>query len=265
MVTWKIRGTGVEVTFEKEDDELWRHFQTNGFGIAALDTLQVVEMSRSDVGGIDTFERRRYLSLPETYYVAAIDGVLPMDEPLRELWETFKRSSEEFARHFIVYQHFRCLGWIPKSGLNYGGHYALYRGSAAEFHSEYVVYVQDSENASSWNTIQSLTRIAADVKKTVLLCTVTAATMTTAKTNSLVAGTTSLTFGMYCFHDVPYTVEAIAIRFWDALVADDPKSYHFHPQPLLPKRVKAVKKKNRIKRQKHQLEGGVLVDSGNYS
>lgn len=129
----------------------------------------------------------------------------------------------------------------------------LYRGSAAEFHSEYVVYVQDSDEASSWNTIQSLTRIAADVKKTVLLCTVTIeqATSTIAADQPV----TDLTFGSYSFHDVQYTVEAVAIRFWDAAVADSPESYAFQPQPVLPKRAKAARKKNRTKRPKRQLEG----------
>ncbi|OWZ17782.1 TRNA-intron endonuclease [Phytophthora megakarya] len=251
------KGNGVEVTFEEQDEEMWKYFQTKGFGVA-VNKLPSLE-TESDVGRMATFERSRYLSLVETYYAAAIEEVLPVDEPLRELWETFQRSSETFVTHFVVYQHFRHLGWIPKSGLNYGAHFALYRGSAAEFHSEYVVYVQESENASSWNTIQSLTRIAADVKKTVLLCTVTAASATTETTT----GNTNLTFGMYSFHDVQYTVEAIAIRFWDTSIADDPKSYAFHPQPVLPKKVKSGKKKIRAKPPKHQFKGDMIEGSGN--
>jgi hypothetical protein len=156
------------------------------------------------------------------------------------------------VRHFVVYQHFRRLGWTPRPGLNYGAHYVLYRGSATEFHSEYVVYVQDGEAASSWNTIQSLTRIAADVKKTVLLCTVTRQQVATPATN---APASDLTFGAYTLHDVQHTVEAVAIRFWDASVADSPEASSFQPQPLLPKKATAATKKNRNKRPKRHREG----------
>lgn len=144
-----------------------------------------------------------------------------------------------------MYQHFRQLGWTPKPGLNYGAHYVLYQGSADEYHSEYVVYVQ-LEGVSSWNTIQTLTRIAADVKKTVLLCTVTVALATSTKDDPA-----ELTFGVYVFHDVQYMVEAIAIRFWEASEVDDPQSCTFQPQPILSKKPK----KKRAKRSKHQLEG----------
>ncbi|KAG6977105.1 hypothetical protein JG688_00000689 [Phytophthora aleatoria] len=268
MVTWQAVGDGleVEVTFDAEDEEAWRDFQTKGFGISALNTLPVSvetigkESNVSVAIGSDTLEtkRRRHLSLPETYY-AAIDGVLPADDSLRELWERFKSSSTTFVRNFIAYHHFRRLGWAPKSGLNYGAHYVLYRGSATDFHSEYIVYVQDEEEDSSWNTIQSLTRIAADVKKTVLLCTVTAATRASEESGSV---DTDLTFGVYNFHDVQYTVEAIAIRFWDPSIADGAQSYTFQQQPVIPKKPKTAKKKNRAKRPKRQLEGETLTGSG---
>ncbi|GMF11982.1 unnamed protein product [Phytophthora lilii] len=170
--------------------------------------------------------------------------------------------SATFERNFVVYQHFRRLGWTPKPGLNYGAQYVLYRGSAAEFHSEYVVYVQDSGAASSWNTIQSLTRIAADVKKTVLLCTVTVDQASTtssgasdAGANAVCTSISDLTFGEYIFHGVQYSMEAIAIRFWDVSIADAAESYTFQPQPVLLKKAKAAKKKNRVKRPKRQQEG----------
>ncbi|KAK1944646.1 tRNA-splicing endonuclease subunit Sen2 [Phytophthora citrophthora] len=162
-------------------------------------------------------------------------------------------ASPTFERHAVVYQHFRHLGWTPKPGLNYGAHYVLYHGSAAEFHSEYIVYVQ-LEEVSSWNTIQTLTRIAVDVKKTALLCTVTT-TSTTSTTNY----PADLTFGVYVFHDVQYMVEAVAIRFWDASAADDPQSCIFQPQPVLPKK---KTKKKRAKRPKH-LEGDASTGSKN--
>ncbi|KAE8883413.1 hypothetical protein PF005_g114 [Phytophthora fragariae] len=252
MVAWLVRPgrNEVEVTFDGEDANAWKEFQAKALGIAALKELVAEDerLVQSSANVASETKRRRYLSLVEAYYAAAIEGVLPVDEPLRDLWGRFESSSATFTRHFVVYQHFRGLGWTPKPGLNYGAQFVLYRGSAAEFHSEYVCYVQDNDEASSWNTVQSLTRIAADVKKTVLLCTVTAG----CSSNTAAA---DLTFGSYRFHDVQYTVEAVAIRFWDVSNADSPQSYAFQPQPVLPKKTKTPRKKNRMKRPKLQLEG----------
>ncbi|CAI5735424.1 unnamed protein product [Peronospora destructor] len=260
MVAWKIVAPAneVEVTFDVEDEVAWQTFKTSGYGVAALQNLPM----RLQVSGnvlkalpsveIDTLEvkKRRHLSLPELYYAVAIDGVLRVNKPLRQLWERLKSSSATFPRTFVVYQHFRRRGWIPKPGLNYGARYVLYRGPAAEFHSEYVVYVQDDGETSSWNQIQSLTRIAADVKKTVLLCTVTNEKATAdasiendvrSTVNSPAAGDNDLTFGTYSFHGIRYTVRAIAIRFWDATIANEPRSYTFLPQPILPKKIESTK------------------------
>ena len=170
-------------------------------------------------------------------------------------------SSATFTQMFVTYQHFRRRGWTLQPGLNYGAHYVLYRGSAAAFHSEYVVYVQRDGEAPSWNSMQSLTRIAADVKKTVLLCTVTsekasADAVVPQSSSSLVdspsaASDACLTSGTYSFYGIQYTFEAVAIRFWDASTAGERQSYTFEPQSVLQKRVKSAKRKGYIKHPKH--------------
>ncbi|KAG6618666.1 tRNA-intron endonuclease [Phytophthora cinnamomi] len=263
MVAWLVqpRRNEVEVTFDGEDEAVWEQFRAKALGVGAVGNGKAggigTEEEEVQSGGDAASEtKRRYLSLVEAYYAAAIDELLLADEPLRSLWSRFESSSATFTRHFAVYQHYRRLGWTPKPGLNYGAQFVLYRGSAAEFHSEYVVYVQDGDEAASWNTIQSLTRIAADVKKTVLLCTVAVGqTLNDSSVTAADRPPTDLTFGLYCFHDVQYTVEAVAIRFWDASIADSSQSYAFQPQPVLPKKKKTARKRNRAKRPKRQVEG----------
>ncbi|RLN06144.1 hypothetical protein BBJ28_00004734 [Nothophytophthora sp. Chile5] len=197
-------------------------------------------------------------------------------------WRSFqaKAASPTFARQFAVYHHFRQLGWLLKPGLNYGAHYVLYRGSAAHFHSEYVVYVQDADEPLAWCTIQTLTRIAADVKKTVLVCDVTVASGSSpsligsaegdAKSNESVSEEPGLTYGVYYFHGTQYTVEAVAIRFWDASLATGLSTesllqpYAFQSQPVLlkkPKKPKKPKKRNQTKRPKGQQEAATAASS----
>ncbi|CEG42476.1 tRNA splicing endonuclease SEN2 [Plasmopara halstedii] len=239
MVTWQMLPSGLEteVTFEVEDSDVWTIFQKNSIGIKWQSELSIQHESKV-LKSCERSKRRRHLSLPETYY-AINNCILPYDHSLEELWKKFESSSATFARNLAVYHHFRHLGWILKSGLNYGAHYVLYQGSAATYHSQYIVYVHDEDKAISWNTIQSLTRIAADVKKTVLLCT---ATILSKESNSI-ALDTNPTFGVYSFHDVQYIVEAVAIRFWDASLADESQSFNFQQLSLSPKRMKSARKK----------------------
>lgn len=249
MLTWQMlpHGLETEVTFEVEDDEAWKDFQTKGLGVAgqrelpmSLRTIQ--NEAKVSKGSESEITRKRHLSLPETYF-AVTNSILLYDQSLQELWERFQSSSANFARNLAVYHHFRYLGYTPKSGLNYGAHYVLYQGSIARSHSEYIVYVHDEEKALPWSTIQSLTRIAADVKKIVLLCTVTIATKPDKESNTN-DPETNLTFGKYNFHGIQHTVEAIAIRFWDATLAEKLQSYTFQYPSVFPKKVKPTKRKS---------------------
>lgn len=237
---WTQVGDGVVVTFQR-DASSWQEFCAKGYGVADLQLSGELP--------------RRRLTMAEAFYAAAIARVLPINGSVSELWQRFCSQSDRFPREFAVYQHFRRLGWILKSGLNYGVHYVLYRGSAAEFHSDYLVYSHPETGPVSWHTIQSLTRIAADVKKTLLVCTVeTTISPSTAGSTELddqAAG--QLTFGVYHFFGVDCTVEAVAIRFSDVSTSDD-QSFSFEPQPVLLKQVKKVKKKSKSKRPKFQVD-----------
>lgn len=151
---------------------------------------------------------------------------------------TTTRLNADFQTQFVVYQHFRRLNWRVKSGLSYGAHFVLYRGPATRFHSEYIVYIQETGGSvASWNVVQALTRVAADVKKTVLLCEVTTS-LTLPELSGVDQHTFSLTQGSYEYHGRRFTVDAVAIRFWDigdaSLHAADAAAdaFDFHPQPM---------------------------------
>lgn len=124
--------------------------------------------------------------------------------------------------------HFRRLQWRLKSGLNYGAHHVLYRGPVSEVHSEYIAYLQSDTQPLAWATLQALTRVAADVKKTLLLCQVTKEEGTSAA----VEPESEFLRGVYCIHGHRYTLQASAMRFWDHTAT----SFAFQPQPALHKR-----------------------------
>ena len=53
---------------------------------------------------------------------------------------TIKGLSTLFSR-FTTYLHFRKVGWLPKSGLQYGSDFVLYKNHPSLVHSEYCVII----------------------------------------------------------------------------------------------------------------------------
>ncbi|GMF44290.1 unnamed protein product [Phytophthora fragariaefolia] len=88
MVAWRALpgGAGAEVTFDEEDAAAWKRFQDEAYGVAAVGGIG----SGRDQLLQSSAKRPRFLSLVEAYYAAAIDAVLPVHEPLRDLWGRFE-------------------------------------------------------------------------------------------------------------------------------------------------------------------------------
>ncbi|KAJ0411870.1 hypothetical protein ATCC90586_005965 [Pythium insidiosum] len=155
-----------------------------------------------------------------------------------------RHASPSFRSHLVAALHFRRLGWRVRSGLNYGAHFVLYRGDSDVVHSEYIVYVH-SGGVLQWPIVQSLTRLAEDVKKTVLLCQVE-------DVDDIRAGDDDVHCesprGRDCsprvelasvveLHNRRFRFSGVLIRFWDvATVDDDSQDYAFALQPIVPKK-----------------------------
>lgn len=263
VVTWdpeqQADPSVIAVHLQTEGDDehasAWRYFQSRAYGTAAAtappssaraavpqpEEERIVEKQNA---------RTRLLSLPETFYlVAKADGYLTAPEACgsqKQIWRQFSDANPRFQRQFVVQYHFREQGWLLKSGLNYGAHYVLYRGAASEYHSEYIVYVKgNSQEQLPWAVVQALTRVAADVKKTVLLCDVSVDELQRSGERCSVPST--LTEGDYGFYGQTFHVAAVAIRFMDVAVPDSQQSvgipYAFQPQPILCKQTNKRKKK----------------------
>lgn len=211
-----------------------------------------------------TAARSRLLSLPEAFYTLVATRWLTVPETLGSLvdiWERLSSAAEappqrqqqqqekprlsDFHVHFIAQYHLRELGWTLRSGLNYGGHYVLYRGAASAFHSEYIAYLKAADAPLSWGALQALTRVAADAKKTVLVCDI-ACSGESASTENHHSNT--LVEGEYEFFGRTFRFSAVAIRFWDVAGGDTQTSsgseqlrtFAFEPQPTLSKKPKKL-------------------------
>lgn len=57
---------------------------------------------------------------------------LPLSDPLR--------SDNPFLVNYIIYHHYKSLGWVIKSGIKFCVDYLLYKRGPVFNHAEYVFY-----------------------------------------------------------------------------------------------------------------------------
>ncbi|KAL4915609.1 hypothetical protein BDW62DRAFT_212603 [Aspergillus aurantiobrunneus] len=98
------------------------------------------------------------------------------------------RTDDPFLVSYIVYHHFRSLGWVVRSGVKFGVDYLLYNRGPVFSHAEFAVVVIPSydhsywsetedrkaecagRQARSWWWLHCVNRVQAQVKKTLVVC-----------------------------------------------------------------------------------------------
>ncbi|KAI5309162.1 hypothetical protein KEM55_003910 [Ascosphaera atra] len=95
---------------------------------------------------------------------------------------------DNFIVSYVIYHHFRSLGWVVRSGVKFGVDYILYNRGPVFSHAEFAVivlpsyshpywsadparrlYVEQRTN-KTWSWLHCVNRVQAQVKKTLVLC-----------------------------------------------------------------------------------------------
>jgi len=147
------------------------------------------------------------LSMEEAFFLSYGFGVLTILDPrTREalstqgLFRLFRqlsyfppssaksgRPDDPFMISYVVYHHFRSLGWIVRGGIKFGVDYLLYNRGPVFSHAEFAVMIlpsysdpywsRDAETreyirkkqSRSWSWLHCINRVNAQVKKTLIL------------------------------------------------------------------------------------------------
>ncbi|RVD80528.1 uncharacterized protein DFL_008424 [Arthrobotrys flagrans] len=143
------------------------------------------------------------LMLSEAFFLVYVLGILSVTTadstnplPLPEIFKLFLRYStfpplpessvsltslnpdNSFLINYVVYHHFRSLGWVVKSGVKFSVDYLLYKRGPVFSHAEFAILIIPSysrwegreENVGKeWYWLHSITRVNSQVKKTVVL------------------------------------------------------------------------------------------------
>ncbi|KAK1009409.1 tRNA splicing endonuclease subunit sen2 [Friedmanniomyces endolithicus] len=92
-----------------------------------------------------------------------------------------------FLINYVVYHHFRSLGWVVRPGLKFGADYMLYNRGPVFSHAEFAVIIMPSYIDAYWETpsgkrerrvkgekdwwwLHCVNRVQSQVKKTLVLC-----------------------------------------------------------------------------------------------
>ena len=126
------------------------------------------------------------VSLEETFFLSYALGVLNVycDDsdtvlPPSSLLSLFRRHSyhpprslsmssspdDPFMLSYVVYHHYRSLGWVVRSGVKFGVDYLLYNRGPAFSHAEFSVVVLPSYGADYWQKVEERREYVAEKTK----------------------------------------------------------------------------------------------------
>ncbi|QIX01951.1 hypothetical protein AMS68_007468 [Peltaster fructicola] len=147
------------------------------------------------------------LTLEEAFFLKYALGVLdihadgsPDNVSLtdnRDLFDLFRHTSkfdtspmgmdDQFILNYVVYHHFRSLGWVIRPGVKFSVDYLLYNRGPVFSHAEFAILIMPSYSDPYWSTsegrskkrmqdqkdwwwLHCINRVQSQVKKTLVLC-----------------------------------------------------------------------------------------------
>ncbi|CAK7199218.1 tRNA splicing endonuclease subunit sen2 [Sporothrix eucalyptigena] len=127
-------------------------------------------------------ETQQALSTPRVFELCRQFSHYP---PRLPTTSTLSLSTDDpFLIHYVVYHHFRSLGWVPRHGIKFGVDWMLYGKGPALDHAEFGVLVlpsyshptwkakegdAKSRSATSWHLLNSVNRVLSTVFKNMVL------------------------------------------------------------------------------------------------
>jgi tRNA-splicing endonuclease subunit Sen2 len=155
----------------KEQEHLQVTLEEAFFLSYALGALKILDPeTKSPISNEDLF----YLFRKTSYFPPRANPSLSPDDP--------------FMVNYIVYHHFRSLGWVVRSGIKFSCDYMLYMRGPVFTHAEFCVliipsytdlywksdvflqnYIKGKENRT-WAWMNCTNRVIGQVKKTLVLC-----------------------------------------------------------------------------------------------
>lgn len=109
------------------------------------------------------------LYLVETKKAELLQNTKKLNE--EEIEKKFSKIDKKFQIKYSVYNDLRSKGYIPKTGLKFGGEFRVYekgKGPGKD-HSKWIVFTESEKNYNSWTDFTAKNRVAHSTNKKLLL------------------------------------------------------------------------------------------------
>lgn len=83
-----------------------------------------------------------------------------------ELFHSLNKSSE-FITNYVVYHHYRSLGWCVRTGIKFGCTYLLYKKGPPFSHAEHAILIMQGNETLTM--LQTVVRVISSVRKNLVL------------------------------------------------------------------------------------------------
>lgn len=176
---------------------------------APLQDSGLIDENEVDIEDILENQEHLQLSNEEAFFLVYGLGVLRVFDrdqntviPTSTLFSLLRRHSyfpphsesskitpdDPFMLSYVVYHHFRSLGWVVRSGVKFGTDYLLYNRGPVFSHAEFALIIIPSYNdpywseteerrenvmskqSRSWWWLHCVNRVQAQVKKSLVIC-----------------------------------------------------------------------------------------------
>lgn len=137
------------------------------------------------LGVLHVYDHQQKTIIPHTSLLSLFchNSYYPPRDPSTDL-----KPDDPFMISYIVYHHFRSLGWVVRSGVKFGVDYLLYNRGPVFSHAEFAVVVIPAyehsywsetsdrrsycatKQARSWWWLHCVNRVQAQVKKSLVVC-----------------------------------------------------------------------------------------------
>lgn len=111
------------------------------------------------------------LPIPEFFNICRQHSTFPTS-PLPNL-----APDDPFLLHYVVYHHYRSLGWVVRPGVKFSCDYLLYNRGPVFSHAEFAVLIVPEYSAESgkktqmdWWWLHAVNRVQSQVRKSLVIC-----------------------------------------------------------------------------------------------
>lgn len=77
--------------------------------------------------------------------------------------------TNKFIFDYVVYHHYRSLGWCVRSGIKFGCDMLLYKRGPPFSHAEHAILIVNDQDSIDWFQLTTLTRVIGTVKKNLVI------------------------------------------------------------------------------------------------